>query len=321
MIYARRYLETDAEQWNHFLADAKNSTFLFARSYMDYHKKKFQDYSIMVFENEKLLALMPASFSNGVIYSHQGLTYGGIIVKRQEYSINTIRFFKEILKFLSQQGIEKMIFKQIPAFYNSVGSDEIDYALFLLNAKLIRMDIASVISLTGPTISYQERRSRSIKKAIKAGVIVSESNSFDDFWNLILVPNLLQRHGVKPVHTLEEIYFLSKENKGCIRQFNAYLNDRILAGCTTYETNNVVHGQYISASEEGRDTGAIDLLFDWLIRNIFKHKSFFDFGIANENDGRTINKGLLEWKEGFGARPYAHRFYEVELAKFEMLNI
>ena len=89
-----------------------------------------------------------------------------------------------------------------------------------------------------------------------------------------------------------------------------------MAGTTLFITPNVIHAQYISASEEGRKNGALDFLFDFLINKYKNSKLYFDFGIVNENSGKDINKGLLDWKEGFGARAYAHRFYKTNTSNF-----
>jgi hypothetical protein len=73
----RRYQKSDYLHWNTFVSKAKNATFLLHRGFMDYHKDRFEDYSLMVFENEKLVAVLPANRVDGCVYSHQGLTYGG----------------------------------------------------------------------------------------------------------------------------------------------------------------------------------------------------------------------------------------------------
>jgi hypothetical protein len=131
---------------------------------------------------------------------------------------------------------------------------------------------------------------------------------------------LQSRFGVNPVHSLAEMESLSINNPNKIRQFEAWRNGVLMAGTTVFETPTVAHAQYISASEEGRKNGAIDLLFHHLISQTFAHKEIFDFGIVNEEEGRKINMGLLDWKEGFGARSYAHRFYEIETKNYVQIE-
>ena len=136
----------------------------------------------------------------------------------------------------------------------------------------------------------------------------------------ILTPNLNKRFGKNPVHNLQEIELLKSRFPENIHQINIYNENEIVAGCTIFETKKVAHAQYISANDFGRKSGAIDMLFDYLISELFSEKDFFDFGICNEKEGKIINNGLLDWKEGFGARTYVHKFYNIDTSKFHLID-
>ena len=43
-------------------------------------------------------------------------------------------------------------------------------------------------------------------------------------------------------------------------------------------------------------------------------KTYFDFGISTEENGRVLNSGLIDQKEGFGARGVVHDHYELDIA-------
>ena len=79
MINIIRYTSQYKSDWNAFNKSAKNSLFMFDRDYMDYHSDRFEDYSLMIYSDEELIALFPASCHDKMIKSHGGLTYGGII--------------------------------------------------------------------------------------------------------------------------------------------------------------------------------------------------------------------------------------------------
>lgn len=74
MIEVRKYKSEDKVIWNEFVSTAKNATFLFNRDFMDYHKDRFEDFSLMCFEKEKLVGVLPANILGDTVYSHQGLT-------------------------------------------------------------------------------------------------------------------------------------------------------------------------------------------------------------------------------------------------------
>jgi hypothetical protein len=69
-----RYTPDKADIWNRFVAEAKNGTFLFDRNYMDYHSDRFNDHSLMFYEKNRLLAVLPGHISGDGYFTHKGLT-------------------------------------------------------------------------------------------------------------------------------------------------------------------------------------------------------------------------------------------------------
>jgi RimJ/RimL family protein N-acetyltransferase len=315
-----RYTPEHKDGWNAFLDTAKNATFLFRREYMDYHQDRFEDHSLMVFQGGKLAALLPANrAADGTVISHQGLSYGGFVVSRSAPLQEVLASFHACLRHLHERQVATLRLKQIPTFYSPLPADEVAYALFLLEARLYRRDCAAVV-VQADRLPFQERRRRQINKARRANLRIVTETNYLPFWERVLVPQLAAKHGVRPVHTIEEITLLASRLPENIRQFSVYCGDEIVAGTTIYETPSVAHAQYIAATDHGRKIGALDHLFNWLIDEHYRDKQFFDFGICNEKEGRFLNHGLMDWKEGFGARTYAHDFYEIVTANHAKLE-
>jgi hypothetical protein len=315
----KRYQENDYANWNAFISQAKNATFLFHRDFMDYHKDRFEDYSLQVFKGEKLVAVLPANRVENVVYSHQGLTYGGLVYTEKLKLASVILVFKAILFYLNENEITKIQLKTIPSIYHDKPAEELNYAFFLAEAQLIRRDTLAVIDLSKP-IQFSKIRKRGIQKGISNGLIIKEENNFEPFWNQVLIPNLESKHNTEPVHNLDEIQFLKSHFDKNIRQFNVYFNEQIVAGTTVFESDNIAHCQYISKYEQQENLGSLDFLYSYLIKSVFADKQYFDFGISNENQGKTLNKGLSFWKESFGASTIMHDFYEVETINYSKLD-
>ncbi len=315
----KKYEAADSSQWDSFIDSAKNATFLFKRNFMDYHKDRFEDHSMLVFKNEKIVALFPANISENILYSHQGLTYGGLVINKKTKLKEVAEIFQSLLQYLSEGNIEKLQIKLIPKIYNNLPSDELDYLLFITKAQLIRTDILSVIDNKQP-LKIASNRLEGVKKAEKNNLRIEEGNDFERFWNEILIPNLAGKHNALPVHSLDEIVQLKKDFPNNIVQFNVYKNAEIVGGATIFETENVAHVQYISANEDKQQLGTLDFLFEFLINDRFKDKKFFDFGTSNENGGKNVNEGLLYWKECFGARSIVQQFYEVKTSNYKKLE-
>jgi len=286
---------------------------------MDYHKDRFEDYSLMVYKNDKLIALLPANIKENIIYSHQGLSYGGIVYTKDVKFKDSLEVFVAILKYLQKAGHYKLYLNPIPHFYNSKLSEEFLYFLFILQAKLRRRDTLSVIRYSDG-FSLSKSRKEGVSRAQKQGLGIKEVAGFEEFWNDILIPNLKLKHNTKPVHTLQEITELKSHFPDNIRQFNVYKNNKIVAGTTIFETARGAHTQYISGNAHNNSLGSLDFLHAHLINTVFIEKVFFDFGNSNISNGQEVNYGLLFWKEGFGARTVSQDFYVIDVEKFELLN-
>jgi len=315
----RLYQPQDFTLWNTFISVAKNATFLFHRNFMDYHSDRFEDYSLLVLDGEKVVAVLPANRVGDTVYSHQGLTYGGLVLQEKAKLSSVISIFRNVLQFFHTNSIYKLQVKTIPDFYLDCFSDELEYCFFIGQAKLFRKDSLSVIDLTKPYFISKTRK-ESIRRGLKNNLVIKEELNFELFWNAILIPNLNTKHQVKPVHTVAEIQLLQKQFPNNIRHFNVYDKEKIVAGTTVFCTDKVAHPQYISGNSNKNELGSLDYLYHHLIAEVFKDKNFFDFGISNESQGTKINEGLLFWKESFGAKTVVQNFYEVKTKNYVLFE-
>ena len=307
-----KYSDEYNEVWDAFITTAKNGHFLFSRNYMEYHSERFTDHSLLVFDDkERLLAILPANISGNTLYSHQGLTFGGFIVSLKMTTEIMLNIFAFLMDYLKSIQIEKLIYKPIPSIYAEVSAQEDLYVLFVFNARLFRRDVSSAINLSLP-FKYSKGRKWTVNKAKKEYIELCQTTEYAGFWQL-LSKILAYQHEAKPVHSLSEIEYLRNSFPENIKLYVAKKNGEVIAGAVIYETELVAHTQYLANSDEGREIGALDLLLDYLIKDAYIEKKYFDFGISTEEQGRSLNKGLIAQKEGFGASPIVHDFYELDI--------
>ena len=315
-----RYTADRKSEWNAFVRAAKNATFLFDRDYMEYHSDRFEDYSLMVFWDGKLMALLPANLNaDGVVVSHGGLTYGGLIVSRPATLWRVMACFYVGLRYLREQGIKTLLYRPIPSIYSTLPNDDMEFVLYLLKAHLFQRDSTVAIN-QADRLPFRKGRKSEISKGRRHSVRLTQETDFVPFWEQVLTPRLTCYYGVMPVHSIDEITLLAARFPENIKQFSAYYEDQIVAGATVYETPGVARTQYIAVTDIGQKTGALDYLFGWLIDERYKGKLYFDFGSCNKSDRLTLNMGLLGWKESFGARCYSHDFYEIATENYTKLE-
>ena len=303
----RRYDNSFRERWDTFIDLSKNGTFMLRRGFMEYHSDRFQDHSLLIFEKDTLIAVVPASFHDGRLISHGGLTYGGIVVGRHMTTETMLRVVSLLRDYLSQQDIDELLIKRVPTIYYTYPSDEDTYAFFLSDIPLVRRELSSAIYLPD-AIRLSERRRRAIRKAYDAGIRVSESTDYDTYITL-LTEVLQSRHNVTPPHTPQELRLLSTRFPHNIKLWAAFRGEHMIAGTLLFIDRGVVHTQYLANSEEGRRCGALDLIIHKLITETYRDARYIDFGISTEKQGRLLNTGLTTQKEEFGARAVTYDSY------------
>ncbi len=309
MFEIRKYDIADRQEWDSFIGKSKNGTFLFKRGYVEYHNDRFEDYSLLVYDNKKLRAVLPANVKDDILQSHGGLTYGGLISDGCMTTETAMEVFSEINKYLLEQGIEKVVYKPTPWIYHTLPAEEDLYAIIqVCGAKLISREISSTVYLPNRP-KFSQLRRRCVNKARRNGIKVRECNDIATFWN-ILNANLEGRYGVSPVHTEKELSLLASRFPDSIKLFMAYDGEEALGGTLVFVMNEIVHTQYIAASPKGKTVGALDMVFDELINEEFSNYRFLDFGKSTEHHGIWLNKNLIHQKEGFGGRGVCYDVYE-----------
>jgi hypothetical protein len=309
-VTVKTYCPQDKALWDRFVYGAKNGVFLFYRDYMEYHQDRFQDHSLLFFKNNNLIGILPANLAGDTVQSHGGLTFGGVV---SGYSMKTplmLEIFGALIEHCRSIGVKTVLYKPIPYIYHSVPADEDLYALYRYNAKLVARGVSSTIPLASQR-RFADNRRECIVKAKKNNLTVNESHDYDTYMKLL--EQTLSKHGVKPVHSIEEIKLLASRFPDNIKLYTAFKDERMLAGLVIYESPNVAHLQYAANSPEGQKIGAQDLIADYLICERYKDKRYYDFGISTEKQGRVLNRGLIKYKEDFGASAVVYDMYQIIL--------
>ncbi|MCH4155506.1 MAG: GNAT family N-acetyltransferase [Muribaculaceae bacterium] len=310
MITISIYSPAQHEQWNHFTNEAKNSTFMHQREYMDYHSSRFTDCSLIAHDGNRIVAVLPANRVDSTLYSHQGLTYGGWLCPTLHFDItNMLEVFDAMAEFLPTIGIHTLIYKPVPHIYHRYPAEEDIYAIFRHDGALVGSNISTVVPIKD-AIRFNENSRRAMRLAIKEGITVSETEDYAPYWG-VLTDLLNTRYGTDPVHSLSEITLLHSLFPLNIRLFTVYSGDTLLGGTVIYHTRMVAHAQYIATTQQGRDMKTLPLLFHHLIHDVFRESRYFDFGTSNGDGGHFLNEGLVMQKTGMGGRGIVYNTYKL----------
>ena len=312
MMTIRRYTESDAEAWNAFNRSSKIPMFMFDRNYMDYHRDRFRDHSLMLYHGEELAAILPACERDGSLFSHAGLTFGGLITddKMKQHTMNDC--FEALLCYAAEQGWKEITYKTIPHIYHRQPAEEDRFALFARGARLETVDVSTVVDLSDP-LKMPKGRKAQISRARREGTeirILTDTASYEQF--IALENEVLEsRHDTHAVHTAAELKLLHDRFPENIHLFGALKAGKMIAGVVVYEYDRVIHTQYMAADEEARTIGALDLAVSTVMDTYRERKRWLDFGISTEHGRIYLNEGLAAQKEGFGGRTNVYEIWKL----------
>ena len=321
MMSLRRYTDEDRSRWDEFVDTSKNGTFLFRRDYLEYHRDRFADHSLLFFDQkERLVALLPANETTGsdggkTLHSHAGLTYGGLVMSAHTSAAQVLDIFESLACYARDNYFRHIVYKPVPTIYHLQPAEEDRYALFRIGAVRSVCNLSCSVALKDG-FTTERRRLRGRTKAVALGYSTEES-TLGNFWT-IMTDNLRERYGAKPVHTLAEMEHLQQLFPLQIRCFVAKdAEGKPQAGAVLYVTRQTVHVQYGHATPQGKQDGALDLLYISLISHYGQESAFryFDFGTSNEQQGHILNENLIAQKEGFGGRGIAYETYEWDISQ------
>lgn len=279
---------------------------------MEYHSDRFQDYSLMVYKNGKLAALFPANRVENTVYSHQGLTYGGLLLLPKISASKVFLIFEAICNFLKDKECSKIYIKKIPDFYCLEPTFETAYLLGV-NGTLVSRDMVLAIDYSKPLNIHKTKR-KHYNKLKSINFELREDDALSDFWIQVLEPRLNEKHKAKPVHSLPEIKRLKDRFPNQIIQYNILFEEKLLAGITIFDKGHVVKSQYGATTPEGERLRALDYLFLFLIEK-YKDagKKFFSMGTVTDHAKGGYNRGLLTQKQELGCSLYLLDYLSVDL--------
>ena len=174
-----RYTPDSKALWDATVDASRNGTFLFRRDYMDYHKDRFADCSLLFLTDRgKCVACLPANFKAAErrVETHGGLTYGGLVCTSEVTTAMALDMLAAARETYRRLGADTFIYKPVPHIYHTYPCEEELYALFRVGAVLSARAVSTAVDLTCPR-PLSALRKRKAAKARRAGLIVDAARA------------------------------------------------------------------------------------------------------------------------------------------------
>ncbi len=325
-LFIERFSSKSDNKWDNFIEkDSVNGTFLHSRKFLNYHKDRFNDYSLIIKKGENFVALIPAceviDDNKKIFYSHKGSTFGGIVINNKFNNLNHIdNVFSILEEYLEKQDFDKIILKNTPEIFCCGNTNLLDYFYFKYGYKnynelSLYIDFNNYSSIIENNFSASKRRD--LKYSLKYNLqfkILETDDEVIDFYKLLVIS--LRKHNTKPVHSLEELLdFKNIRFNDIVKFYGVYYDHTLIAGSMVFNLNNsVFHTQYLASDPIYSSYYPMNFLNYNLIKEAYINNfNFFSFGISTEDKGKILNTSLAQFKEGFGAIGSINRTYYKEL--------
>ena len=322
-----RYNDSFKDKWEKFvLNNSINGTFLQSRVFLEYHKDRFIDHSILFIRGgNTIVGVCPAceKEDNGrkQFLSHIGSTFGGIIVGKEFYNItNVIDILTSLDTYLKDNKFSYVLLKSTNEIFSSENNNLLDYMCYnqgyqSYDELSFAVDLKSIKN--GDVVANFKSKTRNLfKTSLKNNLILKQivlKEEIEQFY--IILCKSLQKYNTKPVHSLEELYdlYYNRLNNN-IRFYGVFLEEKMVAGSMVFILNDVFHTQYLCADPDFLYLKPMDYMDGNLIITAYNEGfKYFSFGISTENHGKYLNETLAKFKEGFGTKFYINKTFYKEI--------
>jgi len=317
-IEALPYSLSRKHDWDTVLDNSINGTFLHRREFLDYHGDRFKDASLILYRKGQPIAIFPAEQEGNTVYSHRGLTYAGWILIGGLSQDAVEEIIAETLAYYQSENFFQIELRMVPDFFAKGSQNHLKTKLPKMGAIPVHLVTHHCTPLPFRVTDRGKRWGR--KQALKNGLEIKRSSDLKTFWEALLIPNLLKRHGVRPTHSLAEMESLQRSFPAHIRFFAVDRGGEMLGGALIFVTETTAHLQYIASTALGKSLRCLDLLISWLVEEAFPDKAFFNMGVSHIPATGKINQGLVQWKESFGGQPVKVATYSLTAAKHSRDN-
>ena len=310
MITINRYEKKQLDEWDQFVNASNNGTMFQKQRFINYHiDRKFVDNSLIIKNNNNIVAVLPAAIKNNILYSHPGSSYGGLVLaKKTEFAvINNI--IQELDNYCKNKKLKSIFLINSPSIYHKEVDDSLDYLLQWNHFRKKEIYISHAVNIN-ETVSVldllKKRKRRYLNNDDELNALeFKESNEFDSFYDILLKSK--EKFKTKPTHSLEELYQLKKIFPEQIKLLLTMKEDSVVGGSLMFFANKKISLIFYNTILEELRNSQISMLQLYKCMEISKQLGYqmVDFGVSHTpeaNDPMAPKLSLIHFKEQFNAK-------------------
>jgi len=328
MITIKKYNKTYAKQWDDFIIASNNGTIFQLQKFLNYHiTRKFTDYSILIMQNNKIIAAIPGAVkiknNKKIYYSHPGASYGGLIIKKN-LNFNKINQIIELLNnYLKKKKFQSVFLINSPSIYWQFPEQTVDYLLQWHKYHIQELYISHATDITKKNkiedlLSKRKKRYIANDQELKNYSFTKLKNQQDLRFLYGLLEKSKLKFKTKPTHSLGELKKLTDLFPKEVEIYISKLNSTIVGGCIIFHATINTSMIFYNIIDSQMTESQLSALQLYNCMKICKKRgsTTIDFGVSHtpEHDNPLQPKlSLIQFKEQFGATGIMRIAYKKEL--------
>jgi hypothetical protein len=285
--------------WDACVRRARNGHFMFERAFVEYHRDRFAEASMLGTWRGEVVAVLPAHRENDSLVSHRGLPFAGWIVAPEVRLRHVREFFSRLRAHAVASGMRRFIVTPTPWPYHRAPCEEETWCLSELGGSIVKRRAAAGFRVGTAGKLANENRRRLISSAGDCRVRIADDLA--PFMDRV-AEHLWRRHRARPLHTIDEIQRLRAAFPQNIRACEVWRGERLLGGQLVFVSNHVVRPQHGFVSPEWWSLDASTLVIAAVMRRPEFAGLWWDFGTSMNPATDGVDETLLAFKESLGAR-------------------
>tara|TARA_B100000214_G_C23964672_1_gene627078 strand:+ start:478 stop:1446 length:969 start_codon:yes stop_codon:yes gene_type:complete len=317
-ISIERFSSGMEKDWDDFVKHSLNGTIFHERKFLSYHiDRSFNDHSVFIREDGRVIAVLPAVEVDSTFYSHPGASYGWLVFKKVGFEkMNTI--YKKIEEYCLNIKLKAIFCIPTPHIYYEKSDQILDYLFHLNNYLSNEVYISSIINLSNEVMDSVDKRKMRYINSLKRNSEISlyESTDIESFYP-ILKQNK-SKHNVNPTHSIDELKRLQELYPDDIKLFLTYHKKQVVGGSVVFITNNhtsLLFYNVVLKDFRSMQIGSYQIYhaMDWSMNYGLK---YLDLGVSQmygTSQPLDPKDSLISFKEQFGAKALVRTAYKKSL--------
>ena len=302
------------KDWDALVEGAPNGHLMARSGFFRYHADRFEDASLFIRRGRRPLGVLPANRVGETLWSHQGVSFGGLILHPRTHFNHVEAAVSALLEHLRSGGIKSLMYRPAPHPYQVFPREEDVFFLEQAGARRVDTKLHSMILCGEPTALTAKTWNHTVKRSREAGLTVRAGGDADLPAVWALVEAALERHSQRAVHSLDDLALLRQRFPDEVLFMLAESGEgELLSGQVLLRSARTLTLLYVGDAPAGREVNAGTLLLDQVMKAPEHAGSWFDLGQWCDTGSRQGSDSLLQFKEAAGGRLIQRHTWQLDL--------